>query len=275
MEVALIKSDQKIEVELGCRKLTTAQVVVGIAHQLNTPIGNCLVGGSYISDETNTMLNNFNNKKISEKSLQGYLNNMVNISNSICTSLCSASDLIKKLKLLSLNEHLEDKKKFNIKELILSNVITKRLTSEHPLIDFKLTVPINLTVVSYSNAFCLTLTHLIENSITHAFEDTNKGLIEITISTTEQSLLMKYQDNGKGVEQQILDKMFTPFYTSKMAKKQGLGLSILHTLIHHKLHGELNYSSELGKGLTINIIIPLSELGVTSEYHLNVVNYDF
>ena len=60
-----------------------------------------------------------------------------------------------------------------------------------------------------------------------------------------------------------------------MAKKQGLGLSILHTLIHHKLHGELNYSSELGKGLTINIIIPLSELGVTSEYHLNVVNYDF
>ncbi len=52
-----------------------------------------------------------------------------------------------------------------------------------------------------------------------------------------------------------------------------LGLSILYRLIHHKMDGELSYESSIGKGMTISVAIPLSELETPESTNV-ITNYE-
>jgi len=61
-------------------------------------------------------------------------------------------------------------------------------------------------------------------------------------------------DTGPGIPQQILDKIFTPFFTTK-AQGTGLGLAICHKLIQQH-RGRINVSSETGKGTIFTIDLP-------------------
>ncbi len=237
-------------------------LVTGVAHQLNTPIGISLTGGSFINDEANIMLEQLNLEKMSKTTLNKFLNNIIEMSNTICKSLVEASKTIDTFKQLSLNEHNEEKRIFDIKDYVVDHIMTKNLCDKNPLIEFKYNIEESIRVFSYAETLRDTLLTLIDNSIKHAFTNGQKGMITISIVKDESFLKIIYQDNGEGVEQKVLDNMFTPFYTSKMAYNKGLGLSILYTLIHHKMHGELTYESSIGKGMTICVAIPLSELKI-------------
>ncbi len=248
-------------------------LVTGVAHQLNTPIGISLTGGSFINDKAKLMLEQLNMEKVSKKSLDKFLNNIIEMSKTICDSLFEASSTIETFKQLSLNEHNEQKRFFDIKNYVINHIVTTSLRDQNPLIEFKCDIEENIHVFSYAETLRDTLLKLIDNSINHAFNDGEKGTIKITIVTDQALLKIKYQDNGKGVEQSELNKMLTPFYTSKMANNKGLGLSILYTLIHHKMHGELSYESSIGKGMTINVAIPLSEVEFPESTSV-ITNYE-
>jgi len=248
-------------------------LVTGVAHHLNTPIGISLTGGSFIDDEANIMLKQLKMETISKRKLTDFLNNVIKMSKAICKSLVEASKTISAFKQLSLNEHNEDKIIFDMKNYVNSHIVTNSLRDKNPLIEFKCDIEENIRVFSYAETLRETLFTLIDNSINHAFDDGEKGTIKIKIVTDQTLLKIKYQDNGKGVEQRVLGKIFTPFYTSKMANNTGLGLSILYTLIHHKMHGELTYESSIGKGMTISVAIPLSELEIP-ESTSDITNYE-
>jgi len=256
-----IKQAQNKLVEVE-KMAVLGHLVTGVAHQLNTPIGNSLTGSSFINDEAKLMLKRFNMESISKKSLNDFLDNTIQMSKKICNSLLEASKIISTFKLLSLNEHNEEKKVFDIKNHLISHVITSNLRENNPLIEFEFHFEENIKVYSYAETLCKTLQTLIENSLKHAFDEGKNGIITITIHKDEKSLKIKYQDNGKGIEKKVLDNMFTPFYTSKMANNRGLGLSILYTLIHHKMHADLTCNSTLGEGMTVLVTIPLSELAI-------------
>lgn len=250
-------------------------LVTGVAHHLNTPIGISLTGGSFIDDEANIMLEQLKMETLSKRKLTDFLDNIIKMSKAICKSLVEASRTIATFKLLSINEHTEQKVTFEVKNYLITHIVTKNLRDENPLIEFKCDIEENIRIFSYAATFRDTLLTLIDNSIKHAFDDGEEGAITITITTIKAESLLEitYQDNGKGVEQSVLENMFTPFYTSKMANNKGLGLSILYTLIHYKMHGELTYKSSIGKGMIITVTIPLSELELP-ENNNNNVTYD-
>jgi two-component system NtrC family sensor kinase len=96
------------------------------------------------------------------------------------------------------------------------------------------------------------------NIINNAIDAIGKdGLIEIGTSLQGGDVLVRIKDSGPGIPPNILKHIFDPFFTTKApGKGTGLGLSITYGLVK-KLGGEITVSSEVGKGATFAIRLPL------------------
>lgn len=83
-----------------------------------------------------------------------------------------------------------------------------------------------------------------------------KGNITIETSAYEENIEIKISDNGIGISEENIDKIMTPFFTTKdPGKGTGLGMSITYNIIKDH-HGQINYLSELNKGTTVTINLP-------------------
>ncbi|WP_413701530.1 sensor histidine kinase [Psychromonas sp. KJ10-10] len=91
-----------------------------------------------------------------------------------------------------------------------------------------------------------------------AVEHSSEKVVFIKAHDKQGKLYIEISDSGSGIEANKLDEIFAPFYTTKaLGKGTGLGLSISYSIIHqHK--GELQVSSELGKGSRFTVILPLN-----------------
>ena len=90
------------------------------------------------------------------------------------------------------------------------------------------------------------------------------GSITLEASQENGKMVLWIKDRGKGMDQETLKKIFQPFFTSK-SKGTGLGLAIVKKLVE-QMGGELYVNSQLGKGTSAQIILPIQEKGQGEEY---------
>jgi len=91
----------------------------------------------------------------------------------------------------------------------------------------------------------------------HAIED--RGEIRITTREEEGSLKVVISDTGCGISPENTGRIFDPFFTTKeIGKGTGLGLSIAYDIIVNKHGGTIAVTSEVGKGSTFTITLPIS-----------------
>ena len=95
------------------------------------------------------------------------------------------------------------------------------------------------------------------NITKNAFESIDgKGTLEITLKKQDQACKIKITDNGKGIPQEELKKIFQPFYTSKETGT-GLGLVVCKRIIH-SFGGTIQVESQINTGTTFTIHLPLA-----------------
>ena len=91
----------------------------------------------------------------------------------------------------------------------------------------------------------------------HAIE--SQGEITVRTSSDEDNIYITISDTGTGIPADKLNRIFEPFYTTKeVGKGTGLGLSIAYDIVK-KHNGEIRLESEVGKGTTFTIIVPISQ----------------
>lgn len=102
------------------------------------------------------------------------------------------------------------------------------------------------------------LLNLIVNAV-HAIKDTShEGIIAIKTFADNNFVYCAITDNGSGISKSNLDHIFTPFFTTKpVGTGTGLGLSIAYDIIVNKHFGKIDIESELGKGTTFTITLPI------------------
>ena len=93
----------------------------------------------------------------------------------------------------------------------------------------------------------------------HALKDTAKAVLTVESKVTQQSVDISITDNGCGMDESVLSRLFEPFYTTKpVGEGTGLGLSIAHKIIEEHA-GSLSVESQIGSGTCFKITIPLIE----------------
>jgi len=100
----------------------------------------------------------------------------------------------------------------------------------------------------------LQIEQVITNLVINAADAvTNSGVIEVVLSENDNELSVSIKDNGQGIKQDDIDKIFSPFYSSKpQGKGTGLGLYIVQNIC--KSHGaNIKCESDIGVGTRFQI----------------------
>ena len=106
------------------------------------------------------------------------------------------------------------------------------------------------------NRLSQVLINIIKNSI-EAIDNNKKGKINISTKVKNNTYYLLVEDNGIGMNKDVLSKMKDPFYTTKK-RGSGLGVSLIYEIIEAH-NGKVEYSSEYGKGTKVSIQIPICE----------------
>lgn len=100
------------------------------------------------------------------------------------------------------------------------------------------------------------VTNLVTNAI-DAMEGTGGGIIRISVETRDRETSISVADSGCGIPQENLGRIFDPLFTTKpVGKGTGLGLTIIHDIVHGDFGGKIEVDSIPGKGTTFTIRLP-------------------
>lgn len=106
------------------------------------------------------------------------------------------------------------------------------------------------------NRLSQVLINIIKNSI-EAIPDEHKGKINITTKIKDKKYYLTVEDNGVGMNKEVLTNIKKPFYTTKK-RGSGLGVSLIYEIVEAH-NGKIEYSSEYGKGTKVTIQLPIYE----------------
>ena len=227
------------------------ELVSGVSHEINTPLGVALSAASLMQD---------NNKKFQTELMQGNLTksglleymNMIEESTFILNSnLFRAAELVKSFKEIAVNQEIEEKTKFNLKEYLFSILLSLKHEYKNRNIELEVVCPEDLWIYNYSGAVSQIFTNLIMNSLIHGFKGGKSGIISIKIHEIDNILRIEYSDTGIGMNEDVKKHIFEPFYTTNRGNGgSGLGLNIVYNLVTGKMDGKISCISEIEEGTT-------------------------
>lgn len=140
----------------------------------------------------------------------------------------------------------------NVKQFLSEIFVLMSSNAKEAEVEIKiLPIPANATIRIDRKLIEQVLINLINNSI-HALEGVNNPLIKISCIVEQEKTLLIVSDNGKGIEEKIMNQIFIPFYTTKK-NGSGIGLSLSKNIMK-KHGGNLLVSSEVGVNTTFTLI---------------------
>ena len=233
------------------------ELVGGITHEINTPLGISITTASYIESLTLDLDKLHKSEEMTEENFENFISNIVENIKTILSSLNRVTVMVKSFKDIALDQVIEEKRVFNLEEYINEVLISIRNKTKKYKHNIELKIDKDITINSYPGYFYQVFTNLINNSYLHAFEGIEEGEIQIIVSEVNDSIKLIYKDNGVGVNKEIADKIFNEYFTTKKGKGgTGLGLSIINNLITQKLNGTIEIQSKEQSGLEFTITIP-------------------
>lgn len=235
-------------------------LVSGVAHEINTPLGVAVTTASYIEKINRENLALLEANKITKSGFMNFIDHINESIGILNTNLNRASELIKSFKMISVNQSQGSVERFNLYKYLEATVVSLKHELKHGQHTVNILVDKELFIRSYPGAYSQILTNLIMNSILHGFGDRMHGQINLHANLDGSHLVMTYHDDGKGIEQEALGKIFDPFYTSNRGKGgSGLGLNVVYNLVTGQLGGTIICESEISKGTTFTLNIPLEK----------------
>jgi signal transduction histidine kinase len=232
-------------------------LVAGVAHEINTPIGISVTAISHLNEKTAAITESFHNNQITRSELEKYLELGREMNDIILINLDRAANLIRSFKQVAVDQSSEVKRVFNVRayiEEVLLSLQPKLKKTKHQI---RVDCPDDLEIESYPGALSQIITNLIMNSLVHAFGEEDSGLITFAVSRDQSMINFCYSDNGKGINSENLEKIFNPFFTTMRGKGgTGLGLHIVYNIATQTLQGTINCQSKPNQGTTFIISFP-------------------
>lgn len=258
MNDALKKQQQKIDEDE--KMVALGNLVAGVAHEINTPLGIGVTTASYMSKINDDCRLALSEGRLTKDDLIEYMESMDESLALLQNNLERGSGIIQSFKQIAVDLSHEAREEFNVLQYI--NNVVLSLTHEYKRggHTFRILCDESLRISSYPGVFAQILTNFIMNSIIHGFNGRQNGHIEISAFLESGCFVLRYADDGCGIRAENLDKVFEPFFTTRKGSGgSGLGLNIVRNLVVKKLMGTVRVESEPGNGTIFTVSIPIGE----------------
>ena len=250
--------NQIVETE---KMASLGQMVAGIAHEVNTPIGLGVTASTLLQDKVHEIEQAFEQKKLTSTQLARFLSDSKENLGIIYRNLERAAGLISSFKQVAVDQSNESFRQFNMQQLINEVLLSLRPNLKKTQHQIHINCPQALAITSKPGPINQILINLIMNSLIHAFDEGTAGEITISVELKQHRCYLQYRDNGKGVPEHIRKRIFDPFVTTRRGEGgSGLGLHLVYNLVTQALNGKINLESSLGDGILIDIDFPVSSL---------------
>ncbi|MFC3150496.1 ATP-binding protein [Litoribrevibacter euphylliae] len=255
-----LQNTQKQMVEQE-KMASLGSLVAGVAHEINTPIGIGITAISHLEHIITELEVPFQQGKLSKTNFENALRNLKECHTLVFSNLERAAQLVKSFKMVAVDQSSEEKRLFNLRSYLNDVITSLRPELRKTNLKLKLVIDENLFLNSFPGAFSQIFTNLIMNSIIHGFNDSDEGTIDINAQLKEETLIINYRDNGKGIGKEIAAKIFEPFFTTNRdTGGSGLGTHIIYNLVTQALHGSIELDQTSDTGAHFVILIPWNKV---------------
>jgi|GEM_PF-3385921 len=240
-------------------------LVAGVAHEINTPVGSSLTGITHLVSETKDLEKLYRDNEMSQEEFEEYLETLQEIGASITISLEQAASLIRSFKQVAVDQSHGELREFFVKNYIDEILLSIKTKIRETNIQVEVSCSELIKTKSYAGSFSQVITNLVLNSLLHAYDRQEEGLITIDVQEEDAELKITYKDDGKGISEKNLKKIYEPFFTTKRSEGgSGLGMHIIYNIVMSNLQGRINCISKEGSGVTF-IIYMKSDLSMMEK----------
>ncbi len=247
------------------------QLVAGVAHEINTPVGIALTTATSMSSEAKEFGLAAASGKLLRSEFERFVARINEGTQLLQTNLNRAAELVYSFKQVAVDQTSGERRSFT-----LDTWLQELLTSLSPVLrksghEVKIECRAGLTMDTYPGALAQVVTNLVMNAVSHAYEDGQAGHMLLRVEERKNGWLrFTFSDDGRGIPKENHERVFEPFFTTGRAHgSTGLGLHIVYNLVSNSLHGRIGLESEVGKGARFIIDLPQSvAVGAAPQKHL-------
>jgi signal transduction histidine kinase len=246
---------QLVETE---KMASLGDLVAGIAHEVNTPIGLGVTASSLLADKLSEIKVAFENKTLKSSQLKKFLTDGDENVSIIFRNLERAAKLISSFKKVAVDQSSAESRTFNVQGLLDEVLLTLSAKIKSADVAISVICPDDLYVNSKPGPINQILINLILNSIYHAFEGIDHGTITINVMNLSDQLHINYSDDGIGIDNAMKAKIFDPFTTTKRGSGgSGLGMHLVYNLVTQALDGHIALEDNIEHGVSFDITFPV------------------
>lgn len=234
-------------------------LVAGVAHELNTPIGNSLLTASTLQENTLALEAAARDDTLRRSTLVQYIASSKEGLALVVRGLRSASDLVQSFKQVAVDRATEQRRKFGLlrtSQEVIATLQRSILVAGHQV---EVDIAPDTELDGYPGPFGQVLTNLIHNALLHAFANRQGGTMRLSAERLRSGQVeIRFSDDGVGISAENLPRIFDPFFTTKLGQGgSGLGMSICYNIVTALFGGEFEVSSTLGRGSCFVLRLPL------------------
>jgi signal transduction histidine kinase len=236
----------KAEMELARHRALT-EMVAGVAHEINTPLGIVRTAASLIQSRlaAGTTEDLAEASALIERNIER-AHRLVEDFKTL--SVSQVSDTLEQLDLLQVVREIVELFSINARKAGLRVVVVDRLTPADA----------RTTWHGYRGRLSQVVLNLLTNVERYAYPNGGGGNVEIEVAPDVQDgFVLSVRDHGRGIPETDLARVFDPFFTTGRARGgTGLGLAIVRNLVVDGLGGRVEIASTLGAGTTVTVHLP-------------------
>ncbi|MRV70351.1 HAMP domain-containing protein [Duganella sp. FT92W] len=250
---------QRAQEELARNEKLTAlgSMVAGVAHELNTPIGNSLMAASTLNDNVHRFAASFSSG-LKRSEVDRFIHEASTVSELLTRNIIRAADLVTSFKQIAVDQTSSQRRAFDVATVVRENIDALMPSLRKTPYTVVQQVDAGLAMDSYPGPLGQVLINLINNAVIHGFHRRDHGTITIEGRRSREGWIdMVVTDDGAGIAPDILNRIYDPFFTTKLgAGSTGLGLNITHNIVTGLLGGQIQVDSTPGEGARFTISVP-------------------
>lgn len=233
-------------------------LVAGVAHELNTPIGNAVLIATTLSKELGALQTAFSSGELRKSELEAFIVDTTRAMSLVEQSLAQARDLVASFKQVAIDQSSERRRSFSLSAVVrdICETVRPGIRGESWRLETDLAYDVQMD--GYPGPLGQVITNLVQNAFFHGLQENTPGVVRIETRVIDESLVeVAVWDNGRGIPPENLGRIFDPFFTTRLGQGgSGLGLSIVYRLVTTLLGGRISVDSSTGVGTRFAVTLP-------------------